>query len=280
MILIADAGSTKIHWVILESDRRETHFSTPGLNPVLLEPEQIRERFEAELLPNLTAHRLSEIHYYGAGCTPQIAPIVAGILSRLLDCTNIEVASDMLGAARALCRHSRGIACILGTGSNSCLFDGSRIVDAVGALGYILGDEGSGAVIGRRFLSDALKRMLPADLTDEFFAETGLTAAQAIEHVYRQPAPNRFLASLMPFVRAHIDHPEVESLVVDELTSFLRRNVAHYSDADSLPVNFTGSIAVHFRPQLEKALNDCNLRLGRILPDPIDGLIDYHRSGS
>lgn len=280
MILIADAGSTKIHWVVLEADRRETHFSTPGLNPVLLGSEQISERFEAELLPKLSAHRISEIHYYGAGCTPQIAPIVAGILSRLLDCNNIEVASDMLGAARGLCRHSPGIACILGTGSNSCLFDGSRIVDAVGALGYILGDEGSGAVIGRRFLSDALKRMLPTDLADEFFAETGLTAAQAIEHVYRQPAPNRFLASLMPFVRSHIDHSEVESLVVDELTRFLRRNVAHYSDADSLPVNFTGSIAVHFRPQLEKALNNCNLRLGRILPDPIDGLIDYHRSGS
>lgn len=276
MRIIADAGSTKIHWAIVQADREIRIVTTSGLNPLLITAEEFQQRVASELGPHLKGMIPDRIDYYGAGCVPHVCRATEDAIRRATGSVTVNVASDMLGAARSLCGTSPGIACILGTGSNSCLYDGQNISDSVGALGYVLGDEGSGAVIGRRFLGDMFKRQLPREVTADFLESTGLTQADVIDRVYRQPQPNRFLASMMPMVKKHIENGAVEAMVVDEFKRFLMRNVEPYTDARSLKINFTGSVAVHFQPQLEKALAERDLKRGHICGDPINGLIEYH----
>ncbi len=276
MIVVADAGSTKTDWALIHDLRPTEIITSPGINPLLTDRATLFRTFAETLRPILGSTVPISIHYYGAGCIPEIIPDVQYAISEATGCQSVSVASDLLGAARALCGDTPGIACILGTGSNSCLYDGSRIIDAVPAMGFILGDEGSGASIGRRFLSDIFKRQLAPDITDLFTREQQISVASAIDRVYRQPAPNRFLASLLPFISSHISHPQLDALLTDEFVRFLKRNVAGYTADQQLPVNFTGSIALHFRPQLEKALSICGMRLGTLLQAPIEGLIAYH----
>lgn len=276
MILIADAGSTKTDWAMILPGGETKIVNAPGLNPALLDVAAVESRLLETLPRILNGATPSAVYYYGAGCIPSTIPGVAIALQSTTGCSEVHVASDLLGAARSLCGHHPGIACILGTGSNSCAYDGREITDATPALGFILGDEGSGASIGRRFLSDLFKRQLRPEIMDSFTARFGLTMADVIDRVYRQPSPNRFLASMMPFIGSHISDPQISNLVTDELRRFLLRNVANYPDAHTLPINFTGSIALHFRPQLESALADCQMHLGQISPSPITGLIRYH----
>lgn len=277
MLLVADAGSTKIRWAVARGESVCKEFETPGLNPALISPDEVRRRLEAELLPHIAGSRFSAIRYYGAGCLPHLCPGVARILADLTGCSDVLVAGDMLGAARSLCGHKPGVACILGTGSNSCLFDGTDIVDSVPALGYILGDEGSGAVIGRRFLGDLYRRRFPAGVGEDFDNLTGLSMPDVIENVYRRPAANRFLASLMPAVATLASSwPEVDALVVGEFRRFITRNVAVYAVQPAIPVNFTGSVAWHFATQLRKALSLSEMICGTIVRDPLPGIVAYH----
>lgn len=280
MRLLADGGSTKVAWAIETPDGQWLRKVTPGLNPVMTDSDELARRINDELLPLLDSTIPDEIHYFGAGCTAVHSPVMARLLSEATGCDSVEVDSDILGAARALCGDSPGIACICGTGSNSCLYDGHSIVDSVSPLGYILGDEGSGASIGRRLIGDIYKRLMPKEIVEQFFQTFQLTQAEVIDRVYRRPGANRFLASMMPFVRENIGCEPIESLVVDEFVRFLRRNVENYADCRSLPVNFTGSVAVHFRPQMGKALSLRGLTPGRIEADPIEGLIRYYSSPS
>lgn len=274
MILVADAGSTKIDWALIRPNLPPEIFTTTGLNPLLASRSQLHDSLK-KALSDIPANSVSHIYYYGAGCTPQIIPMIEKALSEITRCPAVNVGSDMLGAARALCQNQPGIACILGTGSNTALYDGREIVDSIPSLGFILGDEGSGASIGRRFVADILKRRFPADITSHFFALTNLSQADIIERTYRQPQPNRFLASIAPYVRSMIDRPEVEALVIDEMSRFTTRNLLPYS-ATHTPLNFTGSIAFHFRKQLEKALSFHGLRIGVMVSRPIEKLIEYH----
>ena len=196
--------------------------------------------------------------------------------------------SDLVGAARALCQHSRGIACILGTGANSCLYDGLRIVANTPALGYILGDEGSGAVLGIRFLNALFKGQLPDELRQEFVTETGLSLDAIIQRVYRQPLANRFLASLSPFIHRHIDLQQVEAMVIDHFRQFIRKNIQPYYDnprlKEALPISpelhVTGSVGFHYQRQLAAAAALEGMRLGRVMGSPMEGLIGYHSSQS
>lgn len=280
MMLIADAGSTKIAWVLLRDDGSEKHFTSKGINPLLTDPETLCHTFAEALSGNLGGQAPGTVFYYGAGCIPQIIPTVEECLKKASGASDIHIYSDLLGAARALCGDAPGIACILGTGSNSCLYDGHKIIDAVSPMGYILGDEGSGASIGRRFLSDLFKRQVPGSLAGKFLEQYPLTPAEAIDRVYRRPQPNRFLASLMPFIAEHIAVDYLDQLVTDEFDRFLTRNVENYAGAHSLPVSFTGSIAHNFRPQLIHALAIHNLTLGTLLPSPLPGIITYHQSAT
>lgn len=277
MILIADGGSTKIRWVLVD-DRgcMASEFVTSGLNP-LLPPPQGMEACLGGYLREYADEAFDEVWYYGAGCLPHVCGDVERALKAVLRCDRVAVASDMLGAARAMCGHEAGVACVLGTGSNSCLYDGRDIADSTPALGFILGDEGSGAVLGRRLVSDVFKRQLPQRLCSEFQARYHLTAAEVIDRVYRQPLPNRFLASLAPFIREHIECDGICDIVMSEFTRFIARNVMNYAGVcDSLPVCFTGSIAVNFAPQLTDAAQQFGINNINIVADQLPGLVKYH----
>lgn len=278
MILIADCGSSKIEWSLLSADgREEKRFHTPGMNAVMMTRDEIDQRIAAELVPELgDAHsRVGHVYFYGAGCiSPAVCGNVADGISHYLPNAKVEVYSDLLGAARALCGHEPGIACIMGTGSNSCYYDGQEIVSNVSPLGFILGDEGSGAVLGKRLVGDVLKRQLPADICEKFLNQYDLDLLSIIDRVYRKPQANKFLASLSPFIHEHIDCPEMRALVINEFMAFFRRNLCAYSQ--SRVANFVGSIAYYYRPLLEEAAAANGFAIGTILRAPMEGLIQYH----
>lgn len=283
MKLIADSGSTKTDWALLGSDGVSCGFTTTGINPVVLDRNVMENLLKSELLPRVPdTSAVKEVRFYGAGCTPSQSPVVKALLETLFPSARVVVDSDLMGAAIALCGDSLGIACILGTGSNSCLFDGERILQNTPALGYILGDEGSGAVLGRLFLNALLKGQLPQQLRDEFLREYSLTLPIIINKVYREALANRFLASISPFVAKHIENQVVEGVVVANFRSFLNINVRPYfRDAlaaihdEELCVNFVGSMASCYEPQLRKALELEGMKMGKIMKSPIEGLKKY-----
>jgi len=278
MRLIADSGSTKTDWVLTIEKGVERRFHTQGINPFHQSEESILTILREELvtqLPALDAEELS-IAFYGSGVRPELEPVMERLLRTALPtATAVEAHSDLLGAARAVCGHREGIACILGTGANSCLYDGLRIVSNTPPLGYILGDEGSGAVLGIRFLNALYKGFLPATVVNDFQEDMKLSMADVIERVYRQPMANRFLASLAPFVKSHADVPLVKELVVDNFRCFLRRNVAAYGRKD-LPVGFVGSIAFHFSSELKEAIGAEGMSIGPIIKSPLDVVLNDH----
>ncbi|MDE7166876.1 MAG: ATPase [Bacteroidaceae bacterium] len=268
--LIADSGSTKSSWVLVEKEKRQD-FETLGINPIRDNEGEIEQ-----VLMNLPVclDALDIIHFYGAGCIPPYSDVVRRLLARRFPKAEIHVESDLLGAAHALCGKEEGIACILGTGSNSCLYDGRHIVENVSPLGWILGDEGSGAVLGRRLVGDVLKGQFSPALCQAFADETGLTRTDIISKVYKEPMPNRFLASLVPFLNQHKKEAEIQEFLINEFRSFFRRNVATYKRSD-LPVSFVGGVAHTYRNELSKAAKLEGFTLGRILQKPIEGIVDY-----
>lgn len=280
MILIADCGSTKIDWCVLNNGNIEKRMSTVGINAVMLTEEEIRSRLAAELIPALgdTAASVTEVYFYGAGCiSAQVCGNVArAIRANISTSKTVEVYTDLLAAARALCGKQPGIACIMGTGSNSCLYDGEKIVENVSPLGFILGDEGSGAVLGRLFLGDVLKKQLPAGICARFLDEYDLDLLTIISRVYREPGANRFLASVVPFISAHIDVPEIHSMVLGAFRMFFRRNIRHYTGYQSHAVSFVGSVAYYFADVLREAAKAEGCSVGEIVKSPMEGLIRFH----
>ena len=275
MILIADSGSTKTDWALTDGGRVVKRVATQGINPFHQNAAIIHTVLTDELLPHLTP-TIREVYFYGSGCRPEVVqPMVATLRLCFADASRIEVHGDLLGAARALCGHSEGIACILGTGANSGLYDGTSIVRNTPPLGYILGDEGSGAVLGIRFLNALYKGMLPTTVADAFFHETQTTMEEAIARVYRQPLANRWLSSLSTFIARHVDNPQVRGLVVDNFRLFFRRNVVQYGRRD-LPVAAVGSIAWYYKPLLTEAASMEGFAMGTVSASPMEGLLAYH----
>lgn len=279
MILIADSGSTKTDWCAVDHEGIVKRIRTQGTNPFFQSEEEICEEIRQNLLPHLPERRFGHIHFYGAGCAfPDKIDVVKRALTAHLQVEgSIEVSSDMLAAARSLCGHRAGIACIMGTGSNSCYYDGTEIVQNVSPLGFILGDEGSAAVLGKLLVGNLLKNRMPAGMKEDFLNEFDLTPAEIIDRVYRRPFPNRFLASLSPFLARHIAVPEVHQLVLNSFKDFLKRNVMQY-DRLNLPVHFTGSVAFYYKDVLEEAVQAMGMQMGQVLQSPMEGLIKFHRS--
>ena len=280
MFLIADSGSTKTDWCLCNEDTVIANIQTQGINPYHQQEEIIEQVLHNELLPQLTQNPEFNVNlqtiFYGAGCANETAcGRVKEAVVKVLGTKDITIHSDLLGAARALCGHEEGIACVLGTGSNSCLYDGKKIIANTPPLGYILGDEGSSAVLGRRLVGDCLKNQLPETLRDEFFTEYELTQEIILEKVYRQPLANRFLASLTPFLSKHREVPEVHRLLVESFTDFFVRNVKQYR-RPWLPIHFVGSIANAFATELKESAEGLGMELGTIMRSPIEGLINYH----
>lgn len=270
--LIADSGSTKTDWAF--ADQR---IQTQGINPFHQDDDTIRHILQ-ELCETLHPSP-STVLFYGSGVRPELEPKMVRLLREAFpSAVSVEAHSDLLGAARALCGRHEGIACILGTGSNSCLYDGEHIVRNTPSLGYILGDEGGGAVMGIRFLNALYKGQLPASLKATFESTTGYTVASVIDRVYRQELANRWLASLSIFIHEHLDEPGVEALVVGNFRDFVHRNIVPYGRKD-LPVSAVGSIAYYFEPQLREAVNNEGYALGRILRSPLEGLVQMEQLG-
>lgn len=279
MILIADAGSTKIEWALLDDNGTQLiRTKTRGHNAAISHPEALAKslREEAPALYS-EAQRVDEIFYYGAGCAGERRAVMADTLTGIFNSGCCHAESDMLGAARALCGHDEGIACILGTGSNSCHYDGVKITANVSPLGFILGDEGSGAVLGRRLIGMVMKGGFSKEIAERFkwrFPEA--TVQEIVTRVYRSDRPNSYLASFVPFLSENINEKEVEEFVTDEFERFFRFNIQNYNDSTALPIHFTGSVAYHFAPQLRKAAESCGYRIGKIEKAPMESLIAFH----
>lgn len=278
MILIADSGSTKTDWCLVEHGEVLQQIFTKGTNPFFQSEEEISNEIAANLLPQLKTAETDAVYFYGAGCAfpDKIETVRRAILRHLQVKGEVEVSTDMLAAARGLCGHRAGIACIMGTGSNSCYYDGEKIVQNVSPLGFILGDEGSGACLGKLLVGDILKNQMTPELKEKFLSQFNLTPADIIDRVYRKPFPNRFLASLSPFLAQNLNEPCIHSLVLNSFKSFLKRNVMQY-DYQNHEVHFIGSVAYYYKDVLAQATDEMGIRLGTILKSPMEGLIAYHR---
>lgn len=272
IILTADAGSTKTAWLLTDEASQRHEVTTHGINPYMMSADDIVHTLREELLPHEGMAAANRIRFYGAGCRGAQVEKVRDALRQVWPAAeDVIVGSDIVGAAHALYGLTgTGVACILGTGSNSCLYVSGKIIDNVSPLGYVLGDEGSGAVIGRRLVGDVLKRQLPPQICQSFFKEYNLTADEIIEHVYRQTLPNRFLASFVPFVASRRrECKELQELVKDEFHRFFVRNVALYARLD-LAVGFVGGVAFTFQHELREVAAALGYRLGAILRSPLE----------
>ena len=277
MILIADCGSTKIQWCAVENGKLVKEVFTPGMNAVMLTEEEMTQRIANELKPEMEGYTFDGVYFYGAGCiSPEVCANVSRAIAASVPAPVIEVYTDLLAAARALFGKEAGIACIMGTGSNSCYYDGEKIVDNVSPLGYILGDEGSGAVLGKLLVGDVLKNQLPKELCDKFLAQYDLDRMKIIQKVYREHPANRFLASVTPFLIQNIEEPAVHRLVLNAFKAFFVRNIANYDNYKDYSINFVGSIAHYYRPVLEEAAASVGCKIGKILQAPMEGLIAFH----
>ncbi len=276
MILIADSGSTKTEWSLVDKNGIECTFRTSGINPYLLSDEEIRRILTREVLEELPIERITEVYFYGAGCTgAKTSKNLCILLHRIIGSDTVEVNSDLIGAARALCGENAGIVCILGTGSNSCFYDGHDITQQIPSLGFILGDEGSGSDIGKNLLADAMKGMLPADITEAFFYRYKLTRDNVLEAIYRRPLPNRYVAQFSHFVHEHLDNPYMRNLVMSRFETFFRRNILSYPYNEH-KVHFTGSIAYHYKELLHTVAESMSIEIGKILPTPMNELARFH----
>ena len=248
--LVADSGSTKTDWILFNEENGYSEFHTSGINPVRDSSSIITKVLMDELVSHIpSASMASKVHFYGAGCMDPFKSKLIQIIKSFFQNAEITAESDLLGAARALCGYAPGIVCILGTGSNSGLYDGEHIINNISPLGFILGDEGSGAVLGRTLIGNLIKGDMPAGLLEEFLDYFGLTLPDIIENVYRKPRPNLFLASLVPFIEQHRQIPQIHDMLVNSFRQFLTRNVLHYGHKE-MPVNFVGSIANIFKTEL------------------------------
>lgn len=273
--LIADSGATKTDWCLINGTEVLKRYSSKGISPVFQSQLEITNEIGVNIFPVFNKWEISGIYFYGSGCTEENIPIVKKAIQQSFPIEDIEVNSDLVAAARSLCGYEAGIACILGTGSNSCEWNGTTIVKQVSPLGFILGDEGSGASMGKKLIGDALKNQLTKGLKEQLMEEYDLTPAIVIESVYRQPFPSRFLASLSPFIKKHITDESVKRIVVESFTDFLKRNVMQYNYSE-LTVNFVGSIGWHYNILLREIAENMGLKVGKIEKSPINGLIEFH----
>lgn len=274
--LVIDSGATKADWAIFEPEKGWETFQTPGIHPFFLDDREIRN--ELTKVKNRVGEHVQRVFFYGTGCRAESSQLrLSNAFREIFPPVEIvEIAVDVLGAARALCQREAGIACILGTGSNSVWYDGENVVQNTGGYGYILGDEGSGAVMGRELIIAWLNNEMPPELMHAFEVEFAVAPDAVIEKVYRGETPSRFLASFMPFLGNHQNHPFCRDIILHQFKLFNRRCVKVYAAANNLPVHFTGSVAFHFQSLLNFALKNDGLIPGRVLQAPLEGLMEYH----
>ncbi len=276
--LIADSGSTKAEWCLINNGKKKTIY-TQGFSPYFLSTLQIADLLRNELTSQLKNVEVEQLFYYGTGCaSPKNARSVKTALKEVFGDAAIEVNHDLTAAARALCGHNKGIACILGTGSNSCYYNGTKIVKNSPGLGYVLGDEGSGAYLGKKVLQYYLYNTFDDDLRSRFDAQFVTNAVEILEKVYKEPLPNRYLACFAMFLAENRGHYMVENILEDGLNDFFFTHLCKYREVWSLPVSFVGSVAFGFKDVLQELCRTYEFELGSVLKNPMQGLVAYHNS--
>ena len=277
MIIIADSGSTKTDWKIVENQGQISHVGSIGFNPVLIDTELIINELRNIFPEKKTNEKVKAVYYYGAGCwNEEMCLVVKKALVVIFPKAKIEVNNDLLGAAKAVCGNFPGIACILGTGANSCSYDGKKILDSVPALGYILGDEGSGAYLGKQLIRSYFYRELPVELKEKLEAQYDISKKNILKKIYSNKAGNRYLASYARFLVEEKEDPYCKKLIETSFDIFIKRHVLKYKDIRNLPIHFIGSIAYFLQDILKETVENNQLNFGKIIRQPIDGLVDFH----
>jgi len=277
-MLVADSGSTKTEWCLVTAGGEKTSCFTDGLNPYYHTPESIEAILREKLIPEIGTDSVPEIHFYGAGCTGDDRSVMlGGVLKKVFGAALVEVQSDVLGAVRAVCGHKRGIAGILGTGANTCLYDGEKIIDNVPVLGFILGDEGSAGYFGRKLLQGYFYREMPGDLKSEMEKKYDMNRSTILENVYKKEHPNRYVAGFARFAGEHASHPYIKSIMRVGFTEAVERHILKYEGAKQIQVGFVGSVAYFHSDLLRSILLEKGLQPGLIIKNPMQNLILYHR---
>ena len=274
--LIADSGATKAEWCLIEKGKTKT-LITQGISPYFLTTSQIQDLLQKELKTKLKNVEPDEIYYYGTGCAnPNNAKSVKKALKHIFPMASVDVKHDLMAAARALCGKNKGVACILGTGSNSCYYDGKKIVRNSPGLGYVLGDEGSGAYLGKKVLQYYLYGTFDDELRGRFDLTYTTTTAEILENVYKKPLPNRYLAGFARFLADNRGHYMIENIVEDGLNDFFFNHLCKYRETWTMPVSFAGSVAFGFKDVLKQLCDSYEFELGKVMKNPMQGLVDYH----
>jgi N-acetylglucosamine kinase-like BadF-type ATPase len=276
MKLIADSGATKAEWCLVDGKKTKT-ITTHGISPYFLSPQQIVALLQNELCPKIKG-KITEVHFYGTGLfDPANVVMMKKVLRKVFPGSKIEANHDILGAARSLCGKNKGIVCNLGTGTFSCYYDGRKIVKSRPGPGYILGDEGSGAYLGKKVIQYYLYEIFDEDLRYRFDQAYHTNRAEILDNVYKKPFPNRYLASFALFLAENRGHYMVENILEDGLNDFYFYHLSKYSEVWRLPVNFVGSIAYGFKDVLQQLCNSYEFDLGKVTKKPMKGLVEYHR---
>lgn len=278
MILVADSGSTKCDWILIDSQSNQHKTNSMGFNPFFHDADLVYSKLMENELFIEYRNRVSEVYFYGAGCSSEARNrIIANGLKRVFSSAEtVLVDHDLKGAALSTSQGDTGISCILGTGSNSCYFDGTKVIEKVPALGYILGDEGSGSYFGKILLSEWLYHRMPEELAEDFAKEYNLTKEGIFEAVHHKADPNVYLASFSPFISKHLDHPYFREMVYDGLDKFVNIHVLCYDNYKDVPVHFVGSIAYYFKEVLQKVAIKYSFTVGKIEKRPVEPLTQYH----
>ncbi len=278
MILVADSGSTKTDWKLIDNNSIIETVHTEGINPFHQRKEDIENIITTSALTTMVEN-VQEVYFYGAGCNyPENIRTMQNAIRSVFRDARIAVEHDLLAASRALCGRSPGIACILGTGSNSCFFDGKDILQNNPSLGYILGDEGGGVYIGKRFMRDFLYGELPKSIEDKFNIEFKVNIDTVLDNIYNKYLPNRYIASFMPFIQKNVDHPYIHGLIYESFYDFIDMHITKYKQAGEHKVHFVGSISYNFKEILQRVVTDSGLILGTVIEQPIHGLVLYHQN--
>lgn len=275
-ILIADSGATKTEWCLVTSSENEV-ITTEGLNPYYHSPESIREVLENDLKPNLRANQLDKIYFYGAGCdSPEKDQLIERALDRSFSSAQAHVYHDLLGAARACFLDEAGIACILGTGSNSCLYDGTGIVEHIPSLAFILGDEGSAGYFGKKLINSYFRFEIPDELRSDLEENYNMSLDHITEGTYKKSQTSRFIASYASFLGDHPNHPFIQNMLREGFDNFITRIVMKYSNARDYKVSFIGSVAYYHRELISDILAENNMQVGSFIQKPMDRLVEFH----
>jgi len=274
--LIADSGSTKAEWCVINGDKKKI-FVTQGMSPYFISGEQMQDILVKELKPNIKKIHIDEIFYYGTGCSnPHNVKMVRTVIKNVFPDAKIEIDHDLAAAAKGLCGREKGIVGILGTGSNSCYYNGKKIIKNSPGLGYILGDEGSGAYLGKKVIQYYLYDIFDDDLRSRFDARFVTNSVEILNTIYKQSLPNRYMASFAIFLAENRGHYMIENIIEDGLNDFFFYHINKYRESWTLPIHFVGSVAFGFKDVLANLCNSYQLQPGKVLKDPLQGLIEYH----